>query len=340
MKKLFPFLVLLVLTGSCGKNKFKRSDFLQDFYTHKIWPDFLETESRVNDLQATIDAFNLNPDATNFGLVRDAFKTTLTCFEKIAFYNIGDINAISVYNAAYKTSVDTAEIWSNYTNASVFTADQVSTYGNKEKGIYTIEYLLFFEHATDSINVARYRSCLAAQVETLADNFAQIKTSWSVYESNFVSKSDEGVEGSYNIVINRIVHLLEDLIAKRINVPLDAADEKLAVGYWSSAAWTNIKTQVSQLHAIYMGNGDSEFNSVYNSVHKKNRKLANEIESKFKSLADAGSAMNEGMQYYVTTGSAELVQYKETLKELLVLFKLDVVKELDIVLTFGDNDGD
>ena len=50
--------------------------------------------------------------------------------------------------------------------------------------------------------------------------------------------------------------------------------------------------------------------------------------------------MNAAMDYYATTGSSELVQYKEKLKELLVQFKIDVVHELDIVLTFGDNDGD
>jgi predicted lipoprotein len=199
---------------------------------------------------------------------------------------------------------------------------------------------LFFDHAADSISSAKYRSYLVAQVETLQDNFLQIKNSWDTYETNFVNKSDEGVEGSYNIVVNRIVHLLEDLIDKRINVPLEAADAKLAVGNWSSLAWVNIKTQVSQLNDIYRGNGTAAFNSVYNSVHKKNRKLADEIQSKFENLIETGNAMTSTMEYYVTTGTSELIQYKEALKELHILFKLDVVKELDIVLTFGDNDGD
>ena len=341
MKYVSLFLMVLICF-SCGKNKFKRSDFLQNFYTQKILSDLEDTENELFFLSEVVDGFNLNPDADHLELIRTSFKTTLQQFEKIAFYNLGDISAISVYNAAYKTSIDSAEIWNNYDVSPSFTADLVSAYGNKEKGIYTIEYLLYFEHAADSVGSAKYRSYLTAHVETLSENFDQIKTSWATYETNFVSKSDEGVEGSYNIVINRIIHLLEDLIDKRINMPLDASDVNLAVGHWSSSAWQSIKTQVEQLRAIYIGKGSFEepFHSVYNSVHKKNRKLADEIKDQFDNLIEQGDAMTQEMDTYLTTETAALINYKEGLKNLLVLFKLDVVEELDIVLTFGDNDGD
>jgi len=340
MKNYILLLLLTLLLISCGKNKFKRSDFLQDFYTQKIWPDLLDTESKIEQLKTVYATFKADPSAAKLEDFRAGFKTTLTSFEKISFYNLGDISAISVYNAAYKTSIDTSVIWDHYAATNSFSADLVATYGNKQKGIYTLEYLLFFEDASDSLSSSKYQSFIDAHLQTLHDNFLLIKNSWDTYETNFVSQEDEGVEGSYNIVINRIVHLLEDLIDKRINVPLDAADAKMAVGYWSVSAWSNIKTQVSQLNAIYNGNGTESFNSVFNSVRKKNKKLAEEIQQKFETLIEMGNAMTADMQYYVTTGSSELVQYKERLKELLVLFKLDVVEELDIVLTFGDNDGD
>lgn len=340
MRRFSVLFLVVLLICSCAKNKFKGSQFLQDFYTYKIEPDLAGTADALTHLQTRFKEFNQNPDASNFEVLQDQFRLTLRAFEQIAFYNLGDISAVSVYNAVYKVNIDSSAIWSDYADAANFTTDQVIAYGNKEKGVYALEYLLFFPGAEDSSGSPKYRSFLGAQVGALVENFEQVKTAWSTYEKNFVSKSDEGVEGSYNMVVNRIVHALEDLIDKRINPVLDAGNSEWGAGYWSSTSWSNIKTQVEQLKAIYLGNGTKSFNSIYNSVHRRNRKLADQIRDTFLALEETGAQMNAAMDYYATTGSSELVQYKEKLKELLVQFKIDVVHELDIVLTFGDNDGD
>jgi predicted lipoprotein len=253
---------------------------------------------------------------------------------------LGDITSISVYNAAYKTSIDTSEIWINYNSVSSFTTDLVSTYGNKEKGIFTIEYLLFHASANDSLSVPKYQNYISAQLNALLENFVLIKNSWTTYHTNFVSNTDEGVEGSYNIIINRIVHLLEDVVNKRISPSLSAGNSEGSVGYYSNTSWTNILVLVSQIQEIYLGKGTSDFNSIYNCVHKKNKKLADDLKSKLETIVKTGESMTESLAYYSSTGSVQLTSYKEKLTEILVLFKLDVVSELDIVLTFGDSDGD
>lgn len=341
MKRLFfPTLLVIILLSGCGKNKFKRSEFLQDLYDQKIWPDLLETENRVAGFSSGWDAYKASPGATQLTDLKVKFSDCLYSFEKIAFYNLGDISTVSVYNGAYKTSVDTVTLWDKYGAATFFTSTTIQGYTTKEKGIFTLEYLLYASSFQDSMSSPKFVQFMTAQVETLEENFAAIKTAWSTYEKNFVSADDEGVEGSYNIVINRVIHQLEDIIDKRINDPLNAGDLSVAVAFRSDNAWKNIKEMVSQLNSIYLGKGTEEFNSIYNSVRRKNKKLADQISEAFDQVISTGDSMTKSMSYYLSTGSAELVSYKEMLKEILVYFKLDVVKELDIVLTFGDNDGD
>lgn len=50
--------------------------------------------------------------------------------------------------------------------------------------------------------------------------------------------------------------------------------------------------------------------------------------------------LSEELPYYLVNDMAPILSYKEKMKDLLLTFKLEVFKTLDIVLTFGDNDGD
>ena len=64
------------------------------------------------------------------------------------------------------------------------------------------------------------------------------------------------------------------------------------------------------------------------------------MKEKFSALIEYGDQHNETFEWYIENDNGVLSTYTDSLKEILVLFKLDVTQELGIVLTFGDTDGD
>lgn len=348
MKKIilesFSLILIVLICGlighACKKNRFKKQTFLTDLYTYKIEPEIKTATTQAAELETTWSAYIENTTATNYQKVQNTFLTLADQLERVNFYNLGDVGAVYVFSRFYKTKVDTVGISTFYESKESFTKSDIASNVNTQKGVFALEYLLFSAAYQDIVSTPKFLNFIAAQLAYLTSSVEEYENSWKIYKTNFTASEKEGVNDPYNSVINRIIHVFEDIINKRIAKPLAAEDSSLGVGFYANRTLKAIKIQLQQLNAIYLGEGTTKFNSVYNNVRKKKKRLADEISTKFEETIAFGQKMTEEMAYYLENDQPTLVSFKKQLTELLTYFKVDVQAELDIILTFGDTDGD
>ncbi len=336
-------IVICVIIGigyACKKNRFKKEVFLEEMYTYKAEPEINAAINAIELLQNSWATYGANTTGDNFSTVTSNYVDVANQMEEISFYNLGDVSAVYVFSRFYKTSIDTNGIIDAYNMQESFAENDIANYVNTRKGLYALEYLFYSTSFADSLTEPKFINFIDAHLSYLHSSSTEFQNTWNIYQKNFIKNDGEGVSDSYNIVINRIIHVLEDLINKRIADPLDGNDHKLAVGHYSNKALEKIKIQVLQLQQVYLGIGTETFNSVYNNLRKKNKKLADKVSDKFEEAVTFGNGMSYEMDYYIHTTSAPLIDYKNLLIELLAFFKGDIQDELNIIITFGDTDGD
>ena len=336
-------IVVAILVGvsyACKKNRFKKEDFLTELYDHKIAPEIQLALDYTSALQNAWITYSNNATVSNYEHVKSKYTFLADQMERISFYNLGDVSAIYVFSRFYKTTVDIDGLHEKYNSQETFTENNINGYVNTQKGVFALEYLLFSDTFKDSISTPKFHNFVNAQLAYLKSTENEYYNSWGVYKKNFIENKGEGVSDSYNIVVNRMIHMFEDIINKRISDPIDNSDPSLGVGFYADQALRKIKVQVQQLNDVYLGIGKETFNSVFNNVRKKNKKLANEITEKFEETITYGNAMNNEISYYISSDMAAMNTYRSLIIELLSYFKTDVQKELDIIITFGDTDGD
>lgn len=336
MKKIIVLtLVGTFLVLNCQKNKFKAKHFLPELYDYKIAPELEGTQSSITDLTTQWSTVSTSTPITNIESFKSDYVDFLLDVENILFYNIGDISATYVYGRFYKADIDTTKIWNFYNSADYFYADDIQSLINSEKGVVTVEYLLFNPNASDSLNTSsKYINFIDAHLNAIKNEIETTKTSWSVYKTNFETMTETGINGSYNMVVNQIIHGLEEIIVKKMGNPL------INTSNLSSSRLKLINQSISQRYHVYMGNGTEKFNSVYNHVRKKDKKLADEIKLNFENLIIEGDALVLNYTDYLDSNTIPLEKFRNNVESLMLKFKIDVISIIDITLTIGDSDGD
>jgi hypothetical protein len=327
--------ILLCTITNCQKNKFKTKHFLPELYDFKIAPELSELESMVVNLNYDWATISTNSSITDIEVFRTDYIDFLLEVEDVLFYNIGDINSTYLYGRFYKSDIDITKIWLAYNENSYFYIEEIQSMINSVKGVNTLEYLLFHSGAIDSVQTStKYINFIDAHLQTVKNEIINTKTSWTVYQGNFIKMTDDGIEGSYNMVVNQIIHGLEDIIVKKIGEPLVNSDN------FSETHLCLIKKSIEQYNSIFIGLGTKQFNSVYNHIRKKDKKLADTIKLDFENIIEQGNELTSTYTHYYNTNSENLITYRNNIETLMLKFKIQVISLIDVTLTIGDSDGD
>lgn len=335
------FIALALVVGvsfsleSCKKNRFKKKTFLPALYDYKIEPELLAVQDKMNEVVTEWENLSTSVNQTSIDEFKKVYKEFLVEFQSINFYNLGDISSTYVYNKMNKFSIDTAGVWDSYNSYNYFYPEHISALANNKKGVYVIEYLLFNPTANDSLlQSSRYVNFLDAHFTTASAVMDNIVLSWGVYEEEFTTMTDDGVEGSYNIVVNRINHTLEDVVYKRLMTPEESQD------IYSNVELQCINKQVISAYEVFVGDGTESFNSVFNHLRKKNKKIAEEVKTEFEALVETANGLDNTFEYYLNNEPSVIEDYRAEVINIISRIEVDVIPEIGLTLTVGDNDGD
>lgn len=357
--------LFLSLILGCKKPEKPSDQSLFDTYDKKsllnhlgnqIISEYENTLQSAIQLELKINEFNQNVNSVNLENVKNQYLNLLFQWKKAEFSNFGpqEENFIG-------QNIDYGSFNVNLFNQNLSNSNLDSTYfaeaGVTVKGLGCLEYMLYHqpenliiaEFTTDSL-ANRRKTYLLGCVKEIQNQLRKIIQLWKPeggnYLQTFISKDGRDVTSSLTVYCNSLVYFLENVRRSKIGQPSGIENQgiintNLLEKRISQQSIHCIKHNLEGLQNGFSGkNGQGiedllnhlkiEYNGVLLSEVILNK--FNEVQSKIANIPNLEEAINNDFQ--------KVQELHTSLKQLVVLLKVDMMSNLGLLITYTDNDGD
>lgn len=366
MKKILSVLLLSLIIWSCGEDNeptvagdnYDRKAMLTNWADNIIMPGY---EAYADDLASFAEAKNqfiTSPNEVNLTALREAWLSAYVSWQKVAMFEIGKAEEITLRDFTNIYPANTAEIETNISSGSY---DLQLPSSRDEQGFPAIDYLINGSAASDAEIVGRFqqearlKSYLGELVDKLNTMTTTVLNDWkNGYRETFINNDGSTASSSVNKLANDFMYYYESsLRAGKIGIP---------AGVFSTSPLSNrveayYKQDVSKLlfetalqacidffnGTYYDGTGEGESFNTYldflNTV-SDGESLSKIINTQFAAAQTQGSALSDNFVEQINTDNQLMLKTYDQLQAGVVLIKVDMFQALSIKVDFVDADGD
>ncbi len=365
--KPFIFIVIfsLIVFQGCKKPEGPSDQNLFNTYDRKallsnlgnqIINEYENTLQSAIQLENSVNQFHQNTNLSYLQNLKNQYLNLLLQWKKAEFSNFGpqEENFIG-------QNIDFGNFNQNLFQQNLANVNLDSTYfaeaGVTVKGLGCIEFLLFSQNenqildlfTTDSF-ANRRKNYLLGCVKEIQYQLIKLIQLWKPnggnYLQTFVSKDGRDVTSSLTVYCNSLVYFMENVRRSKIgqpsgienqgNINLNLLEKRL-----SQQSIHCIKANLEGLQNAFTGkNGQGlddllnhlkiDYNGTLLSDVIKNK--FNEVQSKIANIQNLENAIQNDFQ--------KVQELHTSLKQLVVLLKVDMMSNLGLLVTYTDNDGD
>jgi len=363
MKHYSIILLILLFLVSCGEDSpevksLDREVVLQNIGENVVVPFHQDFQKECQNLHEITKTFQNNPSEDQLLEVQNQWKATQTAWKKCEIFEFGTARDLFMHNKIGKWETNTGFIEQNLGGSETLDANFVQNSGSTSKGLPAIEFLLFGKTASNSVQkqlesfistptAARKRQYLMAMTADLLTQSTELQQVWQGEISDFQVKTENGIQGSLNILVNAQISLLEEVVNSKLGKPLGKDNGGIpnpedAEAFRSGFSLDLIRANLEGVQASFQGTenmGLSQLQELRN--YKQNERLLYEnIDNQFNICFTEFGKLQKPLSEMVTTEPEKLEDFYTATRDLLVLFKVDLASALSITVTFNDNDGD
>lgn len=304
--------------------------------------DYTLLEIRANELNQTIETYQSDGGLSNLTNSRTSWITFIEQWNKVKAYNILDVRYNLLHTFIY-SKPNVSKIEQNIINKPNVSIAELSALGADQKGINTLEYLLFKDNnlaTADSsfnfeTNFASRKNLLGVVSEELKMQVVSLKNNWqNNYSPNLLKDTRLEVGSPLNEVFNQSIEVVT-LSLKNLNENI-ANNNSQTLGYFSQTDLFQLKAAIEGVQIIFNANGKESFSS-YLSLKTKNDKLSEKVDAAFKGILEDEVFNFDSFQ---TINLVQKERLKTKLRNLSALISIDVSSDLMILVTLSDTDGD
>jgi len=376
-RRAIPLIVLLMsvalLNAQCKKDKeeedkaddFDRAALLVNYADNLILPAYLDLKVASDDLLNSIQAFESQTDQNNLIACRAAWQNTVIKWQYAAPYSFGPARNVLLQDNSNIYPTSSSEINANISMGSynLESAANVDT-----KGLPAMDYLLhgtgvtetdvvnWFSDATDGAARLTYLKDLAIFFQMKAE---MVHNEWKAdggnYRGTFLGSTGTEVGSSLGLLLNAFIQSYErNTRADKLGTPAGAltfsqtplpdhveayyeADNNLAYLTASMQAFDHIYHGTDQ-----NGNNGSGFDDYLTHVGATysggslNDAIGNQITASLNGI----QTLSDPLSHQVVNNQQATLDVYAELQQLVVLWKVDMMSNLGVLITYQDNDGD
>lgn len=364
-KTIFLFLVLIALfIGSCKKKEsevktpFDKKAMLHDMGEIVIKPLHQRFMQECGELVMAAQNFSTQKDSATLFAYQFQWKETRHWWKQCEAYILGAPAELYINFKIDKWPTNQTFIDNNIGGASTLNEVFVESQGSTAKGFSAIEYLVFntngdsavLKKFTTDINATRRMDYLLALTLNLKSKATYLAQIWNDYLPDFETNERSDIYGSLSQLINAQTTLLEQIVNAKLGAPLgktngDVALPESAEDYLSKESLSDIRINLAGIQEAYLcsfgGNSGKGVRDLLNyNKDEKGAVLISSLDSKFAECFTALDKITVPLSEAVITQKPEVEELSTKVRELLILYKLDMAGNLGITITFNDNDGD
>ena len=254
--------------------------------------------------------------------LRDLWKATKLSWERLEVYDIGPVR--SNYN---KWQIDYWPANTSLLETKIKSAEGFEQEGfigglsASVRGLPSIEYLLFKEQALEELNNDSLRWEYARLlIKDIAVQQGIFEDAWKSYETSFLLNTENGINGSINVLFNNVLNELELMVNNEMGTPLGIKGTneivpELLEAYYSESTRDVLLSTIKELDELY----DNELIQLLDD-DALNVEVQNQFNTVFEILALNGLAEQDLILGNTTNFNAA----HDEVQVLLKILKVDV----------------
>lgn len=364
-KLIVPILLIALLTtwqackkdSSENEDNFDRTALLSSMSDEVILPLHSSFVPRTVELTSATEAFVNSPSQSNLNSLQDAWQTTKLSWKPLAMYDFGPAMDQLVHNRVDKWPTNTAFIENFITTEDTITSAFINTIGSTSVGLPAMEYLIFspdgdaaiIDSFTTSARVAKRKQYLLSLSQSLELAASVLLDIWAESGDNYITEfknnTQNGLQGSVNILANQMVAVAERLLRQNIANALEANDPEQVEAPYAHTSLELLREGVVGLRNSFNGGttaSDIGFDDYLNELNAQynGAPLSETINNQIDLVLTKVDAVPGPLSDAVVNSTTKVQAVYDALRDLLVLIKVDMASSLSVTITFSDNDGD
>lgn len=274
MKIHVAIMVLLsMIFASCEQEKSRngstldRGALLESYADRLIIPSFNSLKANAESLSASVQIFTDNPNAINLQQLKVDWKSAALAFQKVNAYNFGpaESNTGNITSDLSTFPVNAATIESYISQMGMPGFDPLANFSRDTRGLFGIEYLLFAQDETATLNAfsgaagAQRRSYLLAIAEDFKIRCIAVADAWPAYRNDFINAKGTDAGGSTSQLFNNMLISYENVKNFKLGLPLGVRagqtgpEPALCEALYSGISVELIQAHFESLRSIYYG---------------------------------------------------------------------------------------
>jgi predicted lipoprotein len=337
---------------------FDRKGMLQNLGSNVMLPAFAEFAAKTDSLVVQVIAFTQQQTPAEFAKTQAMWLRTASSYKRCEVYQFGPLNSTAVADInfwpARTASIETLVSSQNVTEASL------TQQGATVKGLTTLEYLLYnggptaYNRFSPSMpDSDRGRAYLLALAQVLRTSAHQVRDGWqSSYAATYPQQDGQTINSSINVTANALISYIDFIKNSKVGIPAGKKDGNLhpeqVEAYYSGASLPQLLNNLTAMERLFTGAGPAGstgpgFNALLDHLEAtyNGQSLSAAIMAQLADCRAKAQALGPGpLSEAVRQNPAGVTALYDSLKQLLVLTKVDMVSAIGVTLTFSDNDGD
>ena len=356
MKHLLP--LLLVLSCTSGET-FDRAAMLESLGDEVMLSTFGELEERTGELEAAASAFCAAPDEITLESTREAFRRAKEPLKRAEVFALGPYTDSPLRLGA---ELDLwpgrpATVDDRLTSGEAVTEEALVTAGGYAKGFPALDHLLF-AYELDALSEGRacaYLQGLAQYIHTVAE---QLLEAWAPTGGDFVGEWVRGegdfpsVQQSASVLVEQLLFTLENVRELKLGKPLGKRDGGVVQpdaieAPASHRSLADARDAIRGVEAVWRGDlegsspmGPQPAIGVRDWLLARRPTLAPEVDAAFDAAHAAYDAVPGPLGTAILDAPELVNDFYLAVRDLQVLFAVDIAQALGVTVTFNPTDGD
>ncbi|MCB0687845.1 MAG: hypothetical protein KDC53_15020 [Saprospiraceae bacterium] len=270
------------------------SDVLHNIANNVILPTYSDLKERAEELADITSNLEINPTPSNLLAAQEAWVNARSPWEQSEGFLFGPVDEEGLDPSLDSWPVNVTDLNNVLNSSNNLTVEFLEAQEGTLKGFHTIEFLLWGEDGTKSIDefTDREFEYLSAATGALANDAASLADLWLPASGNYIeyllTAGDNILFPSQKSAIEQIVDALEIIADEvgngKINDPLSSQDLSLEESRFSANSKADFADNIRSIQNIYLGMyGNAGNNKGINTIIAANNPQLN---TKIKNLLE------------------------------------------------------
>ena len=260
------------------------SPILTDFSDKTVIPTYKDLANVATELLTAVQNLKTNPSAATLATARAKWVASRTPWEKSEGFLFGPVDFSGFDPALDSWPVNRTDLEGVLGSSDPLTKTSVNNLANELKGFHTIEFLLFDEGGSKTIEdfTPRQYDYLIAATELLKDAAVSLHTSWIASGENFRAQVVNAGAGSSTYttqkaavqeMVNGMIGIADEVGNGKIADPFTEQDTRLVESQFSFNSLLDFQDNMRSIQNVYLGGYNVEAAGLDEFVKSKNSAL-------------------------------------------------------------------